>query len=133
MRRKGLFFGSGAALVCAALVSCSASSASSAGASDPGSASVAAKAATSPSCTLKTTFDYIVRDSNPGASVMAQEIGNVDIVNCTDSLSNFTATAGQASGECTTIVKASDNPGYDVKAVPAAPLKDVIQSAGPGC
>jgi hypothetical protein len=44
-----------------------------------------------------------------------------------------TSTAGQASSECTTIALASDNPGYNVNAVPAAPLKDVIESVGPGC
>jgi hypothetical protein len=47
-------------------------------------------------------------------------------------LSSFAATAGQADGECATIALASSNPGYDVNAVPAPPLKDVIESAGPG-
>lgn len=108
------------------------------GSGSPSSSTAAAAAATvqaapSPACTLKTTFDYILRDDDPAASVMAQEIGNVDLVNCTDSLGNFAATAGQAPGECTTIALASDNPGYDVNAVPAPPLKKVIESAGPGC
>lgn len=95
--------------------------------------SAAVKAAAPGGCKLKTAFDYIVRDDLPGASVTASEIGNVDLANCTGSLSDFAATAGQASGECTTIAKASDNPGYNVNAVPAPPLKDVIESAGPGC
>lgn len=125
--QSGLLFA--AALVTA--IGCSASSPS-AGATAAASAAVAA-AKPSPACTLKTTFDYLVRDDDPGAQVQAQEIGNVDIVNCADSLSNFAATAGQSAGECTTIAKASDNPGYNVNAVPAAPLKDVIESAGPGC
>jgi hypothetical protein len=87
----------------------------------------------SPSCKRTTTFDYIVRDSDPGASVMADEIGNTDYVDCKSSLADFAATAGQAPGECTTIALASDNPGYKVNQVPARPLKDVIESAGPGC
>jgi len=95
--------------------------------------STAAKAAPSPACTLKTTFDYIVRDSLPGASVQASEIGNVDLSACADSLTTFRATAGQAPGECSTIALASKNPGYNVDAVPAPPLKHVIESAGPGC
>jgi hypothetical protein len=91
------------------------------------------KATPKPQCTAP-TFDYIVRDDDPGASVLAQEIGNCDGTDGKiDVLSTFPQTAGQASGECTTIALASSNPGYNVNAVPAAPLKDVIESAGPGC
>lgn len=115
------------------LAACGSSGSTSAGAPAAAAHTAAAKAATTAACKLKTTFDYIVRDSDPGASVTAGEIGNVDFANCTDSLSDFAATAGQASGECTTIALASKNPGYNVNAVPAPPLKDVIQSAGPGC
>lgn len=125
-----------AASALAVLTACgtAASSAPAAPSSSPAHAAVAkAKAAASPSCKLKTTFDYIERDSDPGASVMADEIGNVDYSNCTDSLTDFAATAGQADGECTTIALASENPGYNVDQVPAPPLKDVIESAGPGC
>lgn len=93
-----------------------------------------AATAPSPSCTLKAGGpDYIVRDDLPGASVMATEVGNVDFADCTNGLTDFAATAGQAPGECTTIALASSNPGYNVNAVPAPPLKDVLQSAGPGC
>jgi hypothetical protein len=95
--------------------------------------SAAAKAAPSPPCKLKDTPTYIVRDDDPGASVLASDIGNADYVTCTTALADFAATAGQASGECTTIALASDNPGYNVNAVPAPPLKGVIESAGPGC
>lgn len=125
-----------AAAVAAASASVMLAACSSGASSPPAAATAsapAAKAAASSPCKLKTTFDYIERDSDPGASIMAAEIGNVDLVNCTDSLSDFAAQAGQAPGECTTIALASKNPGYDVNAVPAAPLKDVIGSAGPGC
>lgn len=64
---------------------------------------------------------------------MADEIGNVDFTDCSDSLADFRQTAGQADGECTTIALASSNPGYDPDAVPAPPLKHVIEAAGPGC
>lgn len=107
-----------------------ATSATSAAAS-PTAASTAASP--SPSCTLPNGQDLIVRDDDPQASVLAQEIGEVDLGNCTSSLDDFQQTAGQAPGECTTIAWAKDNPGYDVNAVPAPPLKDVIESAGPGC
>ena len=96
-------------------------------------ATAAAKAAPSPACTLKTTYDYIERDALPGASAEATEVGNVDLVSCSDTLATFRQQARQADGECTTIALASKNPGYNVDAIPAPPLKDVIMSAGPGC
>lgn len=137
--RGGLAFlgcgGLGAvAVLIAVLVSSNSSSSSAPPAAQTQAAPASGSAAPpSASCKLKTTFDYIVRDDLPGASVQAQEIGNVDLANCTSSLADFAATAGQADGECTTIALASKNPGYDVNAVPAPPLKDVIESAGPGC
>ena len=91
------------------------------------------KAKPSPSCTLPDTPTYIVRDDDPGASVIASDIGNADYATCTTMLSNFAADAGEAPGECTTVALASDNPGYDVNEIPAPPLKDVIEAAGPGC
>jgi hypothetical protein len=96
-------------------------------------AATGAEAAPSHSCKLTTTFDYIVRDDDPAASIQASEIGNTDYASCSDSLSTFRAEAGQAPGECTTIALASKNKGYNVDAVPAPPLRDVIESAGPGC
>jgi hypothetical protein len=99
----------------------------------PASASHAAKpkahvkAVPSPSCT---------RTVWPPLQPQADEIGNTDYTDhaaCADSLSTFASEAGQADGECTTIALASDNPGYNVNATPAPPLKDVIESAGPGC
>lgn len=75
----------------------------------------------------------MIRDTTPGLLASAQEIGNVDLGNCTPALSDFAAEAGQAQGECETIALASANPGYDANAVPARPLRKVIESAGPGC
>jgi hypothetical protein len=95
-----------------------------------------AKPAAAPSptgCNLPDNQDLIERDDDPGAQILAAEIGEVDLENCVTTLSEFQQTAGQGAGECTTIAWASDNPGYDVNKIPAAPLKDVIESAGPGC
>lgn len=108
------------------------SSASSASASAV-KTTAAAPAAPSGSCSLPDNQDLIVRDDDPGAQILAQEVGEANLGNCTTTLSSFAQTAGQAAGECSTIAWAKDNPGYDVNAVPAPPLKDVIQSAGPGC
>jgi hypothetical protein len=97
------------------------------------SPAAAASPATSATCKLKTTFDYIVRTAEPGTPATAQEIGNVDLGNCTPSLADFAQTAGQAQGECTTIARARANGGYDVNASPAPPLRRVLMRAGPGC
>lgn len=123
-----------AALLCAAAVAACSGAGAPPPAAAPASATAAAvRPSASASCDLKDTPTYIVRDDDPGASVIASDIGNADYASCTTALAGFAATAGQASGECTTIALASSNPGYDVNAVPAPPLKDVIESAGPGC
>jgi hypothetical protein len=90
-------------------------------------------AAPAPTCTLPDNQDLIERDDDPGAEIIAQELGEVDLEYCTTTLSSFEQTAGQGAGECTTIAWAYNNPGYDVNAIPASPLKDVIDEAGPGC
>ena len=123
-------------LAVAALFATAACSSGSPAASAPPATSAAATAAAA-SASVKgctgPTFDYIERDADPGAQTLAQEIGNCDLATGQDALVTFQQTVGQAPGECTTIALASDNPGYDVNAVPAPPLKHVIESAGPGC
>ncbi|HMH94177.1 MAG TPA: hypothetical protein VK586_24235, partial [Streptosporangiaceae bacterium] len=100
----------------------------------PAPAATPKPAAPSPPCTLPVTPSYLVRTTEPGTTPTIGEIGNADLANCTPTLQDFAATAGQAPGECTTIALASDNPGIDVYTSTAAPpLRDVIESAGPGC
>lgn len=90
--------------------------------------------APSPSCTLPATPSYLIRTTEPGTTPVISEVGNADLADCTPTLKDFAATAGQGPGECDTIALASDNPGIDVYTSTAAPpLKDVIESAGPGC
>jgi len=104
--------------------------------SSPSPAATAAQATArpaAPACKLKIRFDYIVRSAEAGTPAIAQLIGNVDLGNCTPTLKDFARTAGQGPGECTTIARARANPGYDVNAVPAPPLRRVLASAGPGC
>jgi len=127
------------ALLAMAAVMAACSSGSSAASAPPATSAAAAPATTAAAASASAkgctgpTFDYIERDADPGAQTLAQEIGNCDLATGQDSLATFQQTAGQAAGECTTIALASDNPGYDVNAVPAPPLKKVIESAGPGC
>lgn len=86
----------------------------------------------------KQTGEIYVRTVDPGATTQAQELGgewNWDYTTgtCLDSLDFTLASAGTASGECTTVGYVSGNPGYDVNAAPAPALKGVAGEAGPGC
>ena len=119
-----------AALTALSLAACAAPGSSS---SPPAAPSPSHTVAAAGPCKLKTRFDYLVRTTQPGVPASALEIGNVDLANCTPALADFAATAGQAAGECTTIARARANPGYDVSAVPARPLRRVLMRAGPGC
>lgn len=122
------------AVLAPALIALAACSSGSTAASASAPQSAAAAASPSAACKLKDQGpDYIVRDADPGASVLASEVGPVDLADCKTTLDDFPGTAGQGPGECTTIALASDNPGYNVDASPAPRLKHVIMSAGPGC
>src|ERR1017187_3523763 len=56
----------------------------------PASTRASTPAASPAACKLKTTFDYLVRTTEPDLAATAQEIGNVDFVNCTPFLQDFT-------------------------------------------
>ena len=126
---RGRCVSNGAAVLVVA--ACSSSSGPAASAS-PAVAAPSSPAATG-SCGLKTSFDYLVRTTQPGMPASAQEIGNVDLAHCMPTIQDFAKTAGTASGECTQIALASDNPGYDVNASPTPTLRKVITDTGPGC
>jgi len=55
------------------------------------------KASPKPACTAP-TFDYIERDDDPGASVIADEAGNCDLATGQGTLATFQQEAGQAPG-----------------------------------
>jgi hypothetical protein len=117
-----------------AVASCSAAASSTAAApaaSHP-AAKATAKASPKPGCTASTA-NYLVYSSEPGTTPAVGETGSCDLATGQPVLAGFAATAGQAPGECTTIALASSNPGYNVNAASPAPLKGVIESAGPGC
>lgn len=84
-------------------------------------------------CRLHTTFDYIERDVVRGIQPSAVELGNVDYGDCTPTLRDWASEAADGPGDCSTIALASANPGYNPDAVPAPPLRRVIEKAGPGC
>lgn len=87
----------------------------------------------SPSCALPDTGDVIVRMESPNTDTIAQVLGGVDLANCTSTADLIASTSPTTPGSCTWVALASDNPGYDDGASPAAPLKKVIEAIGPAC
>lgn len=84
-------------------------------------------------CNLKSTGDIIQRVIVPGQPATAQELGSVNLGNCTLSFDDLAQETSTDAGYCTTAAWATDNPGYDINAVPAAPLKKVQAQAGAAC
>jgi hypothetical protein len=74
----------------------------------------------------------------PGQAPVAQELGgewvwNVSLDKCLTSVQMIIATAPTVAGDCTQVGYAADNPGYDVNAASAPPLKHVAAQKGPAC
>jgi hypothetical protein len=84
-------------------------------------------------CALKQKRDIILRMVVPRLPVSAQVIGDVDYVQCRPSLDTLPDMSPTDPGYCTQAAYASDNPGYNADATPAARLKKVIVSVGPAC
>jgi hypothetical protein len=77
--------------------------------------------------------DILVREIWPGLPDDALELGggwqwNYATHTCMTSVDFAIASAPQGKGHCTEVALASDNPGYNVEAKPAAPLEKVIAS-----
>lgn len=82
--------------------------------------------------------DVIVRVKSHGAPAVAQRLSgvwvwNVTLGKCLTSAQMVIATAPAAPGSCTWVGYVADNPGYDVNAMPAPPLRHVAASAGGSC
>jgi hypothetical protein len=83
--------------------------------------------------------DVYVRQLAPGSPWSAQQIqrGNWDwdasTGQCLSSVQVELLTAPAVAGSCTQVGYVSQNPGYDVSATPAPPLKDVAAEKGPAC
>jgi len=103
-----------------------------AAASQPASAP-SAPAKSSGGCALQTKRDVLVRTVAPGSQPYAQTLGDVDVANCRSVFELLKATSPTGAGYCTTAAYASDNPGYNADAVPAAPLRKQQLSIGAGC
>lgn len=93
----------------------------------------AVKPKPSPSCTLPDNRDLLVWYKAPGIEDSAQEIGEVDVANCTPAVDFIMSTSPTGPGYCTEVAYADQNPGYNPDATPAKPLKHVLQETGGGC
>jgi hypothetical protein len=82
--------------------------------------------------------DIYVRMIQPGISSQAQELGgewrwDSTINKCLTSVQLMIATAPHTPGTCTQVGYVVDNPGYNVNAASAPPLKNVVAETGPAC
>lgn len=88
--------------------------------------------AASAECTLQPGPDLILRVKTP-SSITAQLVGSSNLAECKPTVDTLAETTSTQPGFCTWAARASDNPGYNVNAVPARPLRKVITHAGKGC
>ena len=82
--------------------------------------------------------DIYVRMIEQGQAPVAQELGgewvwNATLNKCLTSVQMMIATAPQVTGACTQVGYVADNPGYDVNAASAPPLRNMVAQAGPAC
>lgn len=75
-------------------------------------------------------IERMVTPHGPATAVL---IGDVNLVVCKSSVQELAAESPTVTGFCTQIARSRDNPGYNVEAQPAAPLKKVITEVGPAC
>ncbi|MCG7203885.1 hypothetical protein [Streptomyces arenae] len=83
--------------------------------------------------TCEPTRDVLVWYKTPGLPNSAQRLGNYYLATCESTFEWLQKTAVTEPGACTEAAWASDNPGYNTDATPAARLKKVQMAAGPGC
>jgi hypothetical protein len=105
------------------------------GAPAPAVSPTTAPAAVSPSAATCTpasddSGDLLVRYVTPGTAASAQVLGAMDLVNCRPTIDSLRASSPAGSGSCTQVAYARDNPGYDVNADPAPPLRHMIAEFG---
>jgi hypothetical protein len=79
--------------------------------------------------------DILVREKDPTLPYVAQQLGggyayNHALNQCQTSVAFTLATVADKPGYCVQIAMAASNPGYNVEAKPAPPLKKIIASKG---
>ena len=84
-------------------------------------------------CALPNDVEYLERDTVPRLPPSAIRIGAVFLPLCKTTVDALPLTAPLGVGYCTQVALASDNPGYDENATPAAPLRKVAAQVGGSC
>ena len=84
-------------------------------------------------CGLPHFGDLILWQRQPGQKDRARRMSDVDEAKCAPALNNWMDGIPAGPGVCYAIGWAVDNPGYPAKAVPAPPLKKVIDKVGDAC
>lgn len=120
-----------AAAVLLGAAACSSGSHTASSAPTTAASSAPATASAQPTC--KTSRDVIVRYVTPGQPATAQVLGEYNAGTCASTFQDLQTTSPTDPGYCTQAAWASDNPGYNADATPAAPLKHVQVSIGPAC
>jgi hypothetical protein len=77
--------------------------------------------------------DIIVWYRVPTINDSAQRLGSRGGADCSSTFDSIRTTSPTGDGYCTEAAWASDNPGYNADADPAAPLQHVVVSVGPAC
>jgi hypothetical protein len=72
---------------------------------------------------------FITPTLNPSAILLG---GNA-VATCVDTFVTIQETSPKGAGYCTQAAEASDNPGYNVDADPAPPLRKVVIAVGGAC
>ena len=92
-----------------------------------------APAATPTGCPLPNDVEYIERDTVPRLPTSAIRLGSVYVTLCKTTVDALPLISPLGEGYCTQLALASDNPGYDENATPAAPLRKVVAQVGGSC
>lgn len=84
-------------------------------------------------CSLKGAGDIIERIIVPGQPATAQQLGSVNLQDCTLAFDDLARETSTDAGFCSQAAWLKDNPNYPVDKVPAPPLKKIQAQAGAGC
>lgn len=84
-------------------------------------------------CTLPHFGDLLEWRRRPGQLDSARRFSDVDQAKCAPALDGWMEGMPPGPGVCYMIGWADDNPGYNAAALPAPPLKKVIDKVGDAC
>ena len=82
--------------------------------------------------------DILVRITTNGQPAVTQQMGgawtwNTRSHRCDTPVEAVISTASGNAGNCTQVAYATSNPGYQLTAAPAPPLKKIVAAKGPAC